>query len=86
MARTTRSTPRRRAERKHAVRALLSVHELTKAGTSLTLEIHAAGEKIGQLEVGRGGLFWRGGRRQRSKRLSWSRVAELLDELAYGAH
>src|SRR5262249_11715187 len=62
---TTRATrrPRKRAprERKHAVRALVNIHELTKAGTSLTLEISAAGEKIGQIEIGRGGLFWWGG-------------------------
>jgi len=80
------STSRRRTprvQRKHAVRALLSIHELTKAGTSLTLDISAAGEKIGELEIGRGGLFWRGGRRHKSKRLSWTRFAELMDRLAY---
>lgn len=74
-----------RSARKHSVRAVLDVHGLTKAGTSLHLEISARGEKIGDLEIGRGGLYWRGGRRQRSKRLSWSRFAELMDELAYGA-
>jgi len=76
-----RSVP---SQRKHAVRALLSIHELTKAGTSLTLDISAAGEKIGELEIGRGGLFWRGGRRHKSERLSWTRFAELMDRLAYG--
>ena len=34
--------------------------------------------------IGRGGLFWWGGRRQKNKRLSWSRFAELMDKLAYG--
>lgn len=80
----TRATTRATRERKHAVRALVSIHELTKAGTSLTLEISAGGEKIGQIEIGRGGLFWWGGRRHRSKRLSWTRFAELMDRLAYG--
>jgi len=79
-----RATRRVTSERKHAVRALLNIHELTKAGTSLTLEISAAGEKIGQLEIGRGGLFWWGGRRHKSKRLSWTRFAEIMDHLAYG--
>lgn len=82
--RTTSSRKRAPRERKHAVRALVNIHELTKAGTSLTLEISAAGEKIGQLEIGRGGLFWWGGRRHKSKRLSWTRFAELMDGLAYG--
>ena len=77
--------PRKRAtERKHSVRAVVSIHELTKAGTSLTLEISAAGEKIGQLEIGRGGLFWWGGRRKKSKRMSWTTFAELMDRRAYG--
>ena len=73
-----------RAERKHAVRGVMRVHEFTKAGTSLNLEISAAGEKIGELEIGRGGLYWWGGHRQRRKRLSWTRFAELMDSLAYG--
>jgi hypothetical protein len=79
-----RARKRAAPERKHAVRALINIHELTKAGTSLTLEISAAGEKIGQLEIGRGGLFWWGGRRHKSKRLSWTRFAEIMDTLAYG--
>jgi hypothetical protein len=71
-------------ERKHAVRGTLKVHEFTKAGTSLNLEISAAGEKIGTLEIGRGGLYWWGGHRHKRKRLSWTRFAELMDGLAYG--
>lgn len=73
-----------RVERKHAVRGMMRVHEFTKAGTSLNLEISAAGEKIGELEIGRGGLHWWGGHRQKRKRLSWTRFAELMDSLAYG--
>ena len=73
-----------RVERKHAVRGTMRVHEFTKAGTSLNLEISAAGEKIGELEIGRGGLYWWGGHRQKRKRLSWTRFAELMDSLAYG--
>jgi hypothetical protein len=84
MTRATTRARKRPPERKHAVRALFNIHELTKAGTSLTLEISAAGEKIGQLEIGRGGLFWWGGRRHKSKRLSWTRFAEIMDSLAYG--
>ncbi|MEP6692105.1 MAG: hypothetical protein ABJD07_13175 [Gemmatimonadaceae bacterium] len=69
--------------RKHAVYANLNVPELTKAGSSLELYIYAEGEKIGELELGRGGVYWRGGRRQRRKRLSWSRFAEVMDDLSY---
>jgi hypothetical protein len=75
---------KRRLERKHAVRGTLKVHEFSKAGTSLNLEISAGGEKIGELEIGRGGLYWWGGHRQKRKRLSWTRFAELMDSVAYG--
>lgn len=79
-----KATRRKTPARAHAVRANLSVQELTKAGTSLFLEISARGEKIGELEIGRGSLYWKGGKRQIRKRLPWSRFAELMDRLAYG--
>ena len=66
-------------ERKHAVRALLSVPELTKAGTSILLEISAEGEKIGQLQIGRGGFLWKRGRGRKDHRLSWSRFVDLME-------
>ena len=70
-------------ERKHAVKAHLSVHGLSRAGTSLSLEIFARQEKIGELEIGRGALYWKGGKRHTRKRLSWTRFAEMMDKLAY---
>ena len=82
----TRRSRRRQPEstRVHIVRAHLSVHELSKAGTSLHVEINARGEKIGELEIGRGSLYWKGGKRQIRKRLRWPQFAELMDKLAYG--
>lgn len=69
--------------KKHSVHARLNVPELTKAGTSLTLEIYSEEEKIGTLIIGRGSLFWRGGKRQKRKKIEWSRFAELMDGLTY---
>ena len=71
-------------ERAHRVRASLVTHELTKAGTSLDLEIYSKGEKIGELQIGRGGMFWWGGRRHKRKRISWTRFAEEMNAIAYG--
>lgn len=76
--------PKKRPIKKHSVRANLSVKELTKAGSSLDLEIYANEEKIGTLILGRGSLFWFGKRRHIRKRIPWSRFAEMMDELAYG--
>jgi hypothetical protein len=75
---------KRKRPHKHEVRALLSVLELTKTGTSLRLEISASGEKIGTLEIGRGSLTWRGGKRQKRRRIPWSKFAQRMDSLAYG--
>lgn len=75
---------KKRVSRVHLVRARLSVHSLSKTGTSLFIEILAHAEKIGELEIGRGSLYWKGGKRQIRKRLRWPRFAELMDTLAYG--
>jgi len=83
MAKVARKAqPRRRKRtRKHEVRATLKVQELTRAGTSLDLEIFAASEKLGTLQIGRGSLTWWGRKWVRGKRLSWSRFAEHMDTL-----
>ena len=82
--RAKRSSTRRSVEAVHTVRAALHVPGLSKAGSSLTLLIYAHDEKIGEIELGRGSLFWRGGKRQKRKRIGWTRFAEMMDDLAYG--
>ena len=71
--------------RKHAVYVNLNVPELTKAGSGLELYIYAHGEKLGEVDIGRGGFYWKGGGRQRRKRISWTDFAAKMNELAYGA-
>ncbi|MGI8836651.1 MAG: hypothetical protein ACR2H4_08445 [Pyrinomonadaceae bacterium] len=75
---------KKKSIKKHSVRANLYVKALSKAGSSLDLEIYANNEKIGTLMLGSGSLFWWGKRRQIRKRVPWSRFAEMMDELAYG--
>jgi hypothetical protein len=70
--------------RRHGVHAHLNIPELAKAGYSLDLEIYAEGEKIGTLIIGRGSLFWRGGKRKGRKQIDWTRFAEIMDEMVYG--
>ena len=74
---------RKRAKRTHLVSADLRIQQLSKAGTSLELEIFELGRKIGTLTVGRGSLFWRGGKRQKEKQIRWGRFAAVMDDLAY---
>ncbi len=75
---------RKRTKRTHLVAANLRVQQLSKAGTSLELEIFEFGRKIGTMTVGRGSLFWRGGKRQIEKQIRWGRFAAMMDDLAYG--
>jgi hypothetical protein len=62
----------------------VSIPELAKAGSSISLEVHAEGEKIGTIIAGRGSLTWFGGKRKTGCEISWSRFAEMMDEHCYG--
>ena len=75
---------RKIAIRKHRVLAELTNVELVKAKSALKLEIFASREKLAELEVGRGSIYWRGANRVTRKRINWSKFAEMMDELAYG--
>lgn len=70
--------------KKHTVTARVQILDLTKAGSSMEFEIYANKEKLGTITLGRGSLTWRGGRRQREKRLSWSEFAKMMDDHVYG--
>ena len=84
-ARKRRAKPLPRGNpRKHEVKADLANFELAKARSSLNLQIYANDEKIGELEIGRGSLYWYGRNRHRSKRIDWSQFASMMDMLAYG--
>jgi hypothetical protein len=76
--------PKRKSHIKHSVEATFRVPSLSRAGSSLNLEIYADKEKIGTIVLGRGSLYWYGRNRQKGKRISWSRFAQMMDELAYG--
>ena len=79
--------PQRKAttsERKYEVKAEIENFTLTKAKSALKLEIYCREEKLGELQVGRGSLYWWGAHRQKEKRVSWGRFAQMMDELAYG--
>ena len=51
---------KKRKQRKHAVKVNLQVFELSKAGTSLELEILADDQKLGDITIGRGSIIWHG--------------------------
>ena len=75
---------KRKASLKHTVRASLEVPGLAKAGSSLSLRLYGRGGKLGEITLGRGSLYWYGRYRQKRKRISWTRFADMMDRLAYG--
>ena len=70
--------------RRHAVHAELTNVELVKAKSALRLQIFAQKEKLGEIQIGRGSIYWWGANRQKNKRIDWSKFARMMDELAYG--
>lgn len=76
---------RKRKQVRHEVRAALSNFELARARSSLTLKIYAGRTKLGELQVGRGSLFWWGRNRKHFRRVGWREFAEKMNEIAYGA-
>lgn len=75
---------KKKAIKKHTVKASFHVPVLSKAGSSLNLEIFASKQKLGELIIGRRSLFWYGRNRQKRKRIPWTSFAEMMDRLAYG--
>ncbi|MBA2339518.1 MAG: hypothetical protein H0V88_03915 [Pyrinomonadaceae bacterium] len=70
--------------KKHGVKAHIQILELTKAGSSIEFEIFADQEKIGRIVIGQGSLTWFGKKRKTGKTVSWSRFAEIMDDISYG--
>lgn len=69
--------------RRHHVSATLGIQELSKAGTSIKLFVHRDELKLGELDIGRGAIYWRGGNKKRWERVDWSRFAEMMNDLTY---
>ena len=76
--------PKVESIKKFEVRAKLANFHLAKAKSALRLEIYARGIKAGELQVGRGSLYWSGHNRKSAKRVDWGRFADMMDRLAYG--
>lgn len=74
---------RKQDSQRHRVDATLHNVDVTRAGSSIRLRIYDRKRKLGELEIGRGSIFWCGAKKQSRKRLWWGKVAKLLNQLAY---
>ncbi|MDP1859846.1 MAG: hypothetical protein Q8K82_14330 [Gemmatimonadaceae bacterium] len=74
---------KRKKPQRFSVEASLENVELVRAGSSIKLEVFKRGEKLGELQIGRGSIFWWGAKRQKRKRLRWDKIADQFNRLAY---
>ncbi len=72
--------PRKRARRKHTAKATIENLNLTKAGTSINLEIKADEEKLGTFVIGRGSMTWYGNNWKNGRSFSWSKFAAFMEK------
>jgi hypothetical protein len=72
------------SKRRHRVSCDISVPQMAKAGSSLRLVIAFAGEKQGEIVLGRGSFIWYGANRKIRKKIGWPRFVALMNEFAYG--
>jgi hypothetical protein len=74
-----RSMATKKRPRKHTVKASVSNIDLTRAGTSISLEVFADKEKLGTVELGRGSIRWYGRNKQIPILIPWSRFSAWMD-------
>ncbi len=84
MARRKAKRTASKVERIHSVTATVRNCELAKAKSAIRLVISEKARKLGELEIGQGGLYWWGHKRKRSKRISWQKFTEMMNKKAYG--
>ena len=70
----------KKAVRRHSANARLQILGLSKAGTSIDIDIFVDKEKLGTFVIGRGSVTWFGRKWKNGRRLSWSKFAELMEE------
>jgi len=69
----------KRMRRKHTANAQIQILGLTKAGSSIEVDMYADGEKLGRLVIDRGSLKWFGHKWKNGRRFSWSAFASHMD-------
>lgn len=69
----------KKTTRKHTANARLQILGLSKAGTSIELDIFVEKEKLGTFVIGRGSVTWFGRKWKNGRRLSWSKFADLME-------
>jgi hypothetical protein len=67
-------------EKKHEVEVSVKVLDLSKVGSGIDLVIKSDGVRLGTMRIGHGSIQWRGGSKQKFKRIGWAAFAKMMDE------
>jgi hypothetical protein len=70
---------KRRIAPKHTVDIALQAWDIAKAGAAVRFKIHNRDGLLGTVEIGQGSFRWKGAKKQKFKRIQWSRLAADLD-------
>lgn len=63
----------------HTTSAIVQILDLTRAGSSIELEMFSKGEKLGTLNIGRGSFIWYPKHSKKNHvRLDWTAFAEIM--------
>lgn len=65
-------------EQKHSVDIALKASDIAKAGSALTLRVHAHGSLLATIEIGQGTLGFKAANKRNFKRIPWSDLAGIL--------
>jgi hypothetical protein len=64
----------------HRATLQLKNFDLPKAGSAIQIDLFNGKGKIGKFTAGRGGAFWKPGRKQKEIWISWTKLADMLNE------
>jgi hypothetical protein len=73
---------RTRVTQRYAVNISVQAFDIAKAGAAVKLKIRDRDELLGTIEIGQGTFGWMGAHGKKGfNRISWRRLAELLDAM-----
>ena len=64
---------------KHTVDISLHAWDIAKVGAAVTFKVHNRDGLLGTIQIGQGSFRWKGARKQKFKRIRWSKLAAQLD-------
>jgi len=71
----------KKSNKVHTASAKVQILDLTRAGSSIELEMFSEGKKLGTLTIGRGSFIWYPKySKKKNTRLDWTTFAEIMKE------